>query len=490
MLGWIKPFVGLIGLSRIATLGAGVVTATALAEIALILGELLFFQHNPYLGIVAYMILPGGLVFGLAIIPLGIWLKMRKYGTPFDPSTVETMRAEGVISRPGRILSVVLVLTLVNLLLFSLLGYRGFHYMESTAFCGQLCHEVMIPEFTAYQDSPHSEVECVQCHIGPGADWFVRSKLSGARQVFAVLLDTYHKPIQTPIENLRPAREVCNVCHRPEMFHGDLIRELRHFKPDKQNTPTYTVLNMRVGGIGPRAEASGIHWHISRDEQLYYYATDRKRENIVRIEQRGPDGEVHQVWQLDPMPADVESRLAEEEPRRMDCVDCHNRPTHIYRGPVEAIERRMRLGQLDPDLPWIRNVAEEVLRPHYETREQAMEAIESRTLEIYRSRYPDLWRTYEPRIRDAIETLKAIHRRNVFPQMKIQWHTYVSLIGHPTAESGRCFRCHGSALRNEQGESIDVDCATCHYVLARDSEDPGVLKVLRGTPAFYGGVGD
>lgn len=72
-------------------------------------------------------------------------------------------------------------------------------YTESVSFCGEVCHSVMEPEFTAYQDSPHARVSCVHCHIGPGATWFVKSKLSGVYQVYATVMNRYARPIATPI---------------------------------------------------------------------------------------------------------------------------------------------------------------------------------------------------------------------------------------------------------------------------------------------------
>jgi hypothetical protein len=71
----------------------------------------------------------------------------------------------------------------------------------------------MEPEYTAYQFSPHAKVGCVQCHIGSGADWFVRSKISGSYQLYAVAFKKYPTPIPTPIGNLRPAQETCEQCH-------------------------------------------------------------------------------------------------------------------------------------------------------------------------------------------------------------------------------------------------------------------------------------
>src|SRR5207344_1328223 len=104
-------------------------------------------------------------------------------------------------------------MTLVNVALLSAATYQGVSYMDSTEFCGQSCHSVMAPEYAAFKNSVHSRVGCVECHIGPGAGWFVKSKLSGTRQLFAVALKTYSRPIPSPVKHLRPARETCEHCH-------------------------------------------------------------------------------------------------------------------------------------------------------------------------------------------------------------------------------------------------------------------------------------
>ena len=111
--------------------------------------------------------------------------------------------------------------TILNIMIFGFASYQGVTYMDSTTFCGLTCHTVMAPEFSAYQNSPHSRVDCVECHIGPGAGWFVKSKLSGLRQVVAVTFKTYSRPIPSPVKYLRPARETCEHCHWPQRFSGD-----------------------------------------------------------------------------------------------------------------------------------------------------------------------------------------------------------------------------------------------------------------------------
>ncbi len=292
----VTSFIRLLTISRISILGASLVTAGFLTEILLFAAEALAYHGNPYIGILNFMVLPQVIVLGLILIPVGILFRLRRLRHRISWRTAERLVHFGVLRHPGAVFQTVALLTVINVLAFALLSYQGYAFMDSTTFCGRVCHSVMHPEYTAYQRSPHAQVECVQCHIGPGAKWFVKSKISGAWQVIAVMFNLYDRPIPTPISNLRPAREVCESCHRPELFHGNMIRVIKHFLPDENNTETYTILNMRVGGGGDALhEASGIHWHVAANHELRYYATDRRREHIVWIEDVQPNG-TKRVW--------------------------------------------------------------------------------------------------------------------------------------------------------------------------------------------------
>ena len=129
----------------------------------------------------------------------------------------------------------------LNAAVMGIASYKGVEHMDSVEFCGQTCHVVMAPEFTAYQGSPHSRVPCVECHIGSGAPWFVKAKISGVRQVFAVTLKTYSRPIGSPVKNLRPARDTCEQCHWPQKFTGDKLLVRKKFTDDEKNTPETRV---------------------------------------------------------------------------------------------------------------------------------------------------------------------------------------------------------------------------------------------------------
>ena len=155
--------------------------------------------------------------------------------------------------------------------------------MGTDRFCGQVCHTVMQPEFVAYGQSPHARVSCVECHIGPGASWFVKSKLSGLGQVVAVATNSYPRPIPSPVTSLRPARETCEQCHWPQRFTGDKVVVHTEYSEDEHNTAATTVLLMKVGGRAWNGTV-GIHGaHLADNTRIEYIVTDAKRQVIPQV---------------------------------------------------------------------------------------------------------------------------------------------------------------------------------------------------------------
>ena len=208
----------------------------------------------------------------------------------------------------------------------SQLTYGAVNYMDSVTFCGQTCHTVMQPEYTAYQNSPHSRVECVKCHIGPGAGWFVKSKLSGVGQVFAVTFNTYPRPIPTPVHNLRPARETCETCHWPQKYGEDRVQVINKFADDETNTHHQD----RAADEDRRRQSRGRHSrHAPRapgDVVIRYGHSDEARQNIPWVEYNGQRQEDACTPRRTPSPTAAACTM-----REMDCMDCHNRPSHSLR---------------------------------------------------------------------------------------------------------------------------------------------------------------
>ncbi len=180
-------------------------------------------------------------------------------------------------------------------------------------------------------------MECVKCHIGPGASWFVQSKLSGTRQVFAVTLQYLSDGrFRRPVHNLRPARETCEACHWPQKYGEDRVRVINKFADDETNSLTKTVLLMKIGGGN---HGVGIHGtHLGPGVNIRYAATDEQRQNIPWVEYNGPGRKTLYTT------ADAKPNGGGAPIRGMDCMDCHNRPAHSYDLPERGMDKAMAAG--------------------------------------------------------------------------------------------------------------------------------------------------
>ena len=174
--------------------------------------SIFWVETNVYLGLVIYILLPSIMVMGLILIPIGMIIQKRKNYKNLEVERKLWPTIDLNLVKHRNALFIFSISTTLLLFVSAIGSYGTFQFTESVTFCGQICHEVMLPEFTAYQHSSHAKVKCVECHVGSGADWYVRSKISGLYQVYSVFNNKYPRPIPTPIENLRPAKEVCEHC--------------------------------------------------------------------------------------------------------------------------------------------------------------------------------------------------------------------------------------------------------------------------------------
>ena len=460
------PESGLPGLARnkLTALGALIALATFLAIVLMIIADALSETSNPYFGVVLYMILPAILIFGMILIPIGMWLTWRRQRRG-EHEVSEWPIVD--LNRPShRNATIVFVLGTVVFLMLSSFGvYEAYHYSESVEFCGRLCHTVMEPQYTAYQQSPHARVSCTACHVGYGADWYAKSKLSGAYQVYATLADVYPRPIPTPIENLRPARETCEQCHWPEKHYGGSLREFVHYRYDETNTLWYLEMLVKTGGDESEGlHASGIHWHINKDVLVEYAARDEKRQDIPWVRYTNKrTGEVV-VYQDTEGPLSEES-LADSEVRRMDCLDCHNRPSHIFHSPDHLMDRMLLTGRISTALPEIKSVAVAALASEYDSVREAHETIASDIRSFYGEEYPELLTAHSGELNIAVAAVQNAFAGHLFPGMKARWSVYPNNIGHFTDVG--CMRCHAGFHESEDGRTITHECIACHSILAQ-----------------------
>lgn len=423
------------------------------------------------LGVLTYVILPATLILGLVLIPIGLWQQRRRERhaaaqARAAPPPLPIIDLNDAATRAG-VISFLLV-ACGCIVVLGAAGYQGVQVLDSTQFCTRACHVVMQPEAVAHERSPHADVACVQCHIGPGARWFVRAKINGLMEMTQVVLHDYPRPIPTPIHTLRPARDVCEQCHWPSEFVGDRLVVHTHYGQDQNNSATKTVLLVHVGGQAG-ASLSGIHWHVGQGVSVRYLS-DPAREHIYTVEVKTPDGTA-KTFRSASAPA------ANAVWRDMDCVDCHNRPAHMFHQPEEEIDRALDEGRIDRSLPFIKREGLRVLQVNYPSQAQARSAILGAIEQFYASQYPDLASGRGAAVAQAGAALGDIWSWNVFPQMRVRWDTYPVHLGHE--QSPGCWRCHDNRHVAQDGARIGKQCDLCHTIVSEGEAAPAVLKELQ-----------
>ena len=441
-----------------------VINSLLLMLIVLIFSFLSKQDSNTYLGVFLYIVLPAFLVLGLILIPIGMLVAFRRKYEEIDPTLRWPILNLNIRKQRNGVVKISII-TFVILMVSAVGSYQAFHYTESISFCGQLCHKVMSPEYTTYLHSPHARVTCVECHVGQGASWYVKSKLSGLYQVYSVLFNKYPRPIATPIANLRPARETCERCHWPQKFYSRTLRIQQGYLANKPNTEWNISMVMK---IGPQQSAlgltEGIHWHINQNFKIEYVANTRDRESIPWVRYTNlKTGEVR-VYE------DEENKLDKKaldtlKIRTMDCMDCHNRPSHLYRSAPFYVDNAMVSGAIPKDIPYIKKAAMEALKYPFTNEDTAMMTIKSTILAFYSDTLKDILSSRRKDIDKAIAAIQEAYNNNAFPSMKVESSSYLNHIGH--LESNGCFRCHSDKHKSTSGKVISKDCDLCHNIVAQ-----------------------
>lgn len=477
-----SPFYNLTSL-----LGALLALTILLVIIFLFVVESFARETHPYMGLVTFCVLPVFLILGLLLIALGAIRQYRREraGVP------EAQRLPVVdlnVSRYRNAVAFFSVGTFMFLLVSAFGSYQAYEYTDSVEFCGRVCHAVMKPEYTAYMASPHARVACVQCHIGAGATWFVRSKISGSYQVYAAAFHKYPKPIPTPVENLRPARETCEQCHWPRQFYAAKLQAHTYFLSDDKNTRSQVNLLVRIGGGDPRHGATeGIHYHMYLANQVSYVSTDKQNEVIPYVEAKQADGNL-KVWKSTDAPI-TDAQIQNGKRHLVDCIECHNRPTHIFHHPAQSVNQAMQLGYIDPALPNIKKLAVDTLEKPYKTEDEAKAAIKSGMEEYYRSNSPQVLTAQRPQLDAAIGQVQKIYGLNYFPEMAVSWKAHPDHIGHLYSQG--CFRCHDGKHVASDGSVLSRDCNSCHTILSQTNNQGVQRTSLTGLEFDHpGSVGD
>jgi nitrate/TMAO reductase-like tetraheme cytochrome c subunit len=445
-------------------IGSAIAIISLLFFILFFLVGVLFQDTSSYLGLFIYIILPVFLILGLILIPIGMTLEVKRRkkrelsyiekGWPVIDLNISRYRNAILIFSVGTVFFVFLT---------ALGSYEAFHYTESVEFCGTVCHEVMQPEHVAYNNSPHARVACVDCHVGSGANWYMRSKLSGLRQVYAVITNDFSRPIETPLHNLRPARETCEKCHWPEKFYARQLINEKHYLTDSLNTEWNIGLQMKTGpSHSAQGLSEGIHWHINPNIKIEYIPKRENRRDIPWVKYTNLETNEEIVY-IDEDNMLSEKKMADAVSREMDCMDCHTRPSHHYSTPMEFVDDGITAGRIPKDLPYIKKVAMDLFIDPYDHTDTALMTIESTIHAFYKEEMPEL---YDARIEDidkAIEGIIEGFSENIFPEMGVSWDAYTDHIGHKTYNG--CFRCHDDNHVSESGNAIRKDCNICHTII-------------------------
>lgn len=351
-------------------------------------------------------------------------------------------------------------------------GTYAWDYTNSPQFCGTSCH-TMPPQDATYKVSQHANVYCTECHIGRAfvGQQFAR-KSEDVREIYAMVFNTYEFPIRAT--RSRPARETCEKCHRPEAFSGDRLRAITHFGNDPANTPSTTYLILKTGG-GAKREGlgKGIHWHIVN--RVEYFSTDEASQNIPYVRVYNDDGSITEY-------VDVESGfnkadVKEDALKEVNCITCHNRVSHNFKAPSQSVDEAMSTGLINPAIPEIHRRAVDVLTTPYASRDQAMQVIASLE-ESYKS--GDYYVGHEAEVQAAIQVIRDIYDRTVFPNQKVDWNTHPNNVGH--INSPGCFRCHDGKHLNEKQEAVRLECNICHSipVVAGSDDFLARIEISRG----------
>lgn len=435
----------------------------------LIVLDALAGSKNDYLGLVTYIALPAVMLFGLVVALVGAIRQQRRIRKGQADHSLPVINLN--LPKHRFVLTSFAIGGLVLMAMSGFGSYKAYEYTESVQFCGTTCHQVMRPEYTAYQHSPHAHVTCTGCHVGSGATWYVRSKLSGAYQLYSVAFNKYSRPIKSPIHNLRPAKETCEECHWPKFFFNRKLVNHTYYLSDEENSRYDLTMLVKIGG-GKPGSVEGIHSHMYLDRQVSYISTDRQRQVIPYVEMRDSAGNV--TIYRDQASKATDADLAKGERRTIDCIDCHNRPTHIYQHPEFAVNRAMEQGTIDEKLPEIKSAAVEALEKEgYKTEAEALTGLDKQIREFYAKNHAN---ADQKSIGNAISAIQDIYKGNYFPDMNVSWKAYPNNLDH--LHSAGCFRCHDGKHVSDKGKVISRDCQTCHvFVSQKGPGKPATVKM-------------
>jgi nitrate/TMAO reductase-like tetraheme cytochrome c subunit len=454
----ISPFYNWLSLA-----GFIVATNSLILILVLYIKSVTASAENAYLGLFIYIILPVFLVLGLILVPLGVYLTIRRL--KLLPRKRNYWPVLDLNSRSDKATAVkIILITIVFIVLTGIGSYRAYEYTNSNDFCGKVCHEVEEPAFVTYQHSAHARVACVDCHVGTGNGWSVKSKLSGLYQVYSTLFNRYSRPIASPIHSLRPDRETCENCHWPEKLSFRKLLIKKSYLADSANTEWNLSLLMKMGPDSSKHPSKGIHWHMDKNFNVEYISDNPKLESIPWVKLTNlATGEVKIFRDEKNVPAN--NTLESQKMHTMDCMDCHNRASHSYKSAAMFVDAAMSSGVIPKNLPYFKIAAMEAAKIPINAKGNQLNQLRESVLNYYQSEHPELYTKEKARIDHSIQILQCEYSSNVFPAMRAEASQFPDFRGH--LESAGCFRCHSGNHKTTAGEIIPHDCETCHSIIAQ-----------------------
>ena len=456
----------------ITLLGSTIATITGFATLLLIVVGIAAPRANPYGSLVVVIALPVFLGVGLLLIPIGLAYDRRR-GKELPPDNLQAAFSAAFNDKSARRRIIfVAIITLANIGVFAFAGQKAIEHMDSPQFCGTACHTPMQPEWEAWNRSPHSNVACVECHIGPGAKGLIKAKLNGIHQLVGVVTGQYSRPVTVGLQHQLPvAIDTCQKCHSPQRWKPDYVKIFAHYELDKANTPKFNSMLMRLRGYNRLTQKyEGIHAHQNPDKLIKFEYFDAQRAKVGKIT-------VVTKGQVTAEYVPPGAPQAAVGVRTMDCMDCHNRPTHFFDGtPKNAVDRAMFLGALDHTVPYMAEVSVGLLSRAQVPRDQADAYFKTAIAAEYQAKHPEV-KPEQAALDKAAATLSTIYLRNIFPDMKVSWNQYRTNIGHKVegVDKPGCFRCHDNehvaTLADGKKKKLAQDCDSCHSGLVFD-EDP------------------
>jgi hypothetical protein len=454
----------------LAAIGGSLILAGSFALIVLMALDITTRAANPYRSLVTFVAAPAVILIGLIIFLIGVRVQIARARSRGE--TVRfNLRVEPTDPSYRRNLWLFAGLSLSFVAVVAYSGFQAFEATDSVTFCADACHTPMEPQAVAHGESAHARVDCVDCHIGPGGTSWVKAKVNGIRQLWGVITGEYDRPIHTPVETLQSAEAVCEECHWSEDFKGQKFINATHYLTDEANSPWTISLLINVGGGPETGVHEGIHWHMFESNAMEYIATDDQRQDIgwVRVTER--DGSIVEYSDPDgaPDPEDPDVDV-----RSFDCMDCHNRPSHVFESPAQMMDLEMSRGVISTDIPFIKRVGLDLLNAPYATKEEGLAAIRAGLFEYYETNYPAQLAALRDDLEDAATALVDIYDKNFFPETNTDYRVRFNNASHFVNDG--CFRCHGSDLETATGTGISADCETCHVIVAQGpSTDPEQL---------------